>query len=108
MTIIATNTTRAECLDRGCIHDSHEVDWNDPEDFAFHEGLALDSVETVYGDHPAYRVGVTRFDNEDEWRLDIDVRKPLTALEALALTDAIRLQAGVANTLTEEMHHGQH
>ena len=108
MTIIAINTTRVECLDRGCIHAFHDVDIKDPEDIAFHETDVVDSVETVHGTHPGYSVRVSRFDNEDEWRVDVEVRKSLSAPEALALADAIRLQAGVANALTEGMHNGQY
>ncbi|WP_158862011.1 hypothetical protein [Leifsonia sp. AG29] len=103
MTTIAAHHTREECLESACIHNFHEVDRSDPEDRAFHETAAIEASEAD-GRYPTYRVRVTKFENEDRWYVEADVRvAPLSAEDALSLADAIRLQAGVAYELTEEM-----
>jgi hypothetical protein len=103
MSIITNTTNIEECVEQACIHPAHEVSRGDAEDQAFHETAAIEAGEVAYEGRRAYTVRVTRFDNEDQWYVDAEVRNALSAADALALADAIRLQAGVANSLTEEM-----
>lgn len=100
MTSIASNPSIEECTDPACIHSTHEIDRDDPEDRAFHETAGIEG--------PTFRVWVTRFDNELAWSVEAEAQAALRAEDALAYADAIRLQAGVANALTEEIHNGQH
>lgn len=96
MTSMTMNVAREACTVEACVHEFHDVDRGNPEDFAFHETATI-------GVDREWDVRVTRFANEREWSVDAQIRVALTAEEALAVADAIRLSAGMAYELNKEM-----